>query len=170
MKYPKNEIITFFRNLDRSIYMDEHEDDANVDMPFSIGHGQTISQPSLVLNMTLHLELEDDSKVLEIGTGSGFQTALLATCAADVYTVYRIEPLHRVAKETLHSLAYANGPFHLGAGSRGWEAHSPQDRIMVTAAARGRPAARTRQHAPGPIMVIPFGVTFSQEFMLMAED
>ena len=170
MKYPKNEIITFFRNLDRSIYMDEHKDDANMDMPFSIGHGQTISQPSLVLNMTLHLELEDDSKVLEIGTGSGFQTALLSKFAEDVYTVERIEPLHQVAKERLDSQGYANVHFHLGDGSRGWEAHAPYDRIMVTAAAREIPAALTRQLAPGGRMVIPVGDTFSQELRLIEKD
>src|SRR5690625_1039038 len=123
MKYPKNEIITFFRNLDRSIYMDEHRDDATTDIPFASWQGQTISQRALVWNMTLQLELEDDSKVLEIGTGSGCQTALLAKFAEDVYTVERIEPLHQVAKERLDSQGYANVHFHLGDGSRDGNGH-----------------------------------------------
>ena len=150
--------------------MDEHKDDANMDMPFSIGHGQTISQPSLVLNMTLHLELEDDSKVLEIGTGSGFQTALLAKFSEDVYTVERIEPLHQQAKERLHTEGYTNVHFHLGDGSHGWEAHAPYDRIMVTAAAPEIPDTLTRQLAPGGRMVIPVGDTFSQELRLIEKD
>ena len=170
MMYSKDEITSFFRNLDRSIYMDEHKDDANMDMPFSIGHGQTISQPSLVLNMTLHLKLEDDSKVLEIGTGSGFQTALLAKFSEDVYTVERIEPLHRKAQERLHAEGYTNVHFHLGDGSRGWEAHAPYDRIMVTAAASEIPDALTRQLAPRGRMVIPAGDTFSQELRLIEKD
>lgn len=170
MKYSKEEITAFFRSLDRGKYMDDYKNSANMDRPFPIGHGQTISQPSLVLNMTLHLDLENDSKVLEIGTGSGFQTALLAKFSKSVYTVERIGALHNKAKERLDKEGYTNIHFHQGDGSRGWEDHAPYDRIMVTAAAEALPEALVSQLAPEGKMVIPIGGDFSQELRLLEKD
>ncbi|SFK65800.1 protein-L-isoaspartate(D-aspartate) O-methyltransferase [Salinicoccus halodurans] len=170
MKYSKEEITAFFRSLDRGRYMDDYKDAANMDRPFPIGHGQTISQPSLVLNMTLHLDLENDSKVLEIGTGSGFQTALLAKFSKNVYTVERIETLHNKARERLDKEGYTNIHFHLGDGSQGWEENAPYDRIMVTAAAEKLPETLISQLAPEGKMIIPVGGTFSQELRLLEKD
>ncbi len=170
MKHSKAEITSFFQKLDRGIFMDEHKEAANIDRPFPIGHGQTISQPSLVLDMTLHLAPADDSRVLEIGTGSGFQTALLARFSKSVYTVERIGSLHRKAKETLDDEGYTNIHFHMGDGSLGWEAHAPYDRIMVTAAAQEIPEALSGQLAPGGRMVIPVGDTFSQKLYLVEKE
>ncbi|AKG75386.1 protein-L-isoaspartate(D-aspartate) O-methyltransferase [Salinicoccus halodurans] len=150
--------------------MDDYKDAANMDRPFPIGHGQTISQPSLVLNMTLHLDLENDSKVLEIGTGSGFQTALLAKFSKNVYTVERIETLHNKARERLDKEGYTNIHFHLGDGSQGWEENAPYDRIMVTAAAEKLPETLISQLAPEGKMIIPVGGTFSQELRLLEKD
>lgn len=170
MKYDEKEITAFFHALDRSRFMDRHKEEAEMDVPFPIGHGQTISQPSLVLEMTLRLDLESDSKVLEVGTGSGFQTALLAKFAESVYTVERIRALHDSAKEKLDAEGFSNIHFHYGDGNLGWEAHAPYDRIMVTAAAREIPPALIRQLAPGGKMVIPVGDTFDQELRLVEKD
>lgn len=150
--------------------MDNDKEAAGFDSPFSIGHGQTISQPSLVLNMTLHLELAADSKVLEVGTGSGFQTALLAGFSEKVYTIERIAALHHRAKERLTGEGYSNIHFHLGDGSLGWKEHAPYDRIMVTAAAKKAPDALVEQLAPGGKMIIPVGDAFSQELQLIEKS
>jgi protein-L-isoaspartate(D-aspartate) O-methyltransferase len=150
--------------------MDSEKESAELDRAVSIGYGQTISQPTLVLEMTLHLSLESDSKVLEIGTGSGFQTALLAQFADTVYTVERIEALYHNAKERLSSLGFPNIHFLHGDGNNGWDAHAPYDRIMVTAAARKVPAALLEQLSPGGKMVIPVGDAFSQELQLIEKD
>ena len=103
--------------------------------PLPIGYEQTISQPSLVLTMTLAINLQPHSKVLEIGTGSGFQTSLLAAFSNSVYTIERIEELHERAKEKLGEAGFVNIHFKLDDGSTGWDEHAPYDCIMVTAAA-----------------------------------
>lgn len=170
MRFSKDEITSFFHELDRSKYMDEHKDSADMDRPFPIGYGQTISQPSLVLNMTLHLAPEEDSKILEIGTGSGFQTALLAKFSKKVYTVEKIEALYTTAKAQLDSEGYDNILFHLGDGSHGWKQYAPYDRIMVTAAAEKLPDSLISQLAPGGKMIIPVGGPFSQELQLIEKN
>ncbi|MCG1009849.1 protein-L-isoaspartate(D-aspartate) O-methyltransferase [Salinicoccus sp. ID82-1] len=170
MKYDAKEITAFFQTLDRSRFMDRHKEQAEMDMPFSIGHGQTISQPSLVLAMTIRLELGTDQRVLEIGTGSGFQTALLAKFSNEVYTVERIRALHESAKEKLAAEGFSNIHFHYGDGNLGWEEHAPYDRIMVTAAAKELPAALVRQLSPGGKMIIPIGDTFAQDLQLVEKD
>lgn len=95
----KERITQYYNELDRSYFMDKHKDEAHIDRPFPIGYEQTISQPSLVLEMTILLDIDKESKVLEIGTGSGYQTALLAKAAKKVYTVERIKELYQGAKE-----------------------------------------------------------------------
>ena len=153
----KERIIKLYKELDRSYFMDEHKEYAHEDTPFPIGHGQTISQPSLVLKMTILLDVGEDNKVLEIGTGSGYQTALLSKAARVVYTVERIEELYLKAKERLNRARYGNIEFKLGDGSIGWEENAPYDRIMVTASAEKLPEKLIDQLAPGGKMVIPIG-------------
>ena len=170
LKKKDRTIKAFFRNMDRSFFMDRFKEMAFADEAIPIGHEQTISQPSLVLEMTLALDLEPVSKVLEIGTGSGFQTALLAEFSGQVFTVERIEELHARAKERLSELGYDNISFKLDDGSSGWEENAPYDRIMVTAAASVMPQELVDQLALGGKMVIPVGSSFSQELRLVEKD
>ncbi|HHY59431.1 MAG TPA: protein-L-isoaspartate(D-aspartate) O-methyltransferase [Clostridia bacterium] len=157
-----------FSSLQRSFFVDgSMQKYADLDMPLPIGFGQTISQPSLVLQMTRLLAPEKNSRVLEIGTGSGFQTALLAKMAREVYTVERIPELMAKAKKRLEALDLTNIYFKVGDGSKGWEEHAPYDRIMVTAAARVVPAELIQQLAEGGRMVIPVGPRESQELKLV---
>lgn len=166
----KETIITYYNQLDRSYFMDLHTERAQEDTPFPIGYGQTISQPSLVLKMTLLLEIGTQSNVLEIGTGSGYQTALLAKAAGKVYTIERIEELHLGAKEKLTRAGYTNIEFSLGDGSLGWPEHAPYDRIMVTASATKIPHALVEQLAPLGKMVIPVGPDSVQDLLLITKD
>lgn len=164
------EIKDYFRKLDRSFFMDTHKGLAGLDEAIPIGHLQTISQPSLVLQMTLALELQPDSKTLEIGTGSGFQTALLAAFSESVWTVERIEELHERAKERLGEAGFNNIHFKLDDGSYGWKEHAPYDRIMVTASAAEIPQELVDQLNKGGKMVIPVGTSFRQELLLVEKD
>ncbi len=152
------ELEKFFRSLDRSFFLEgEMKKYADLDEPLPIGFGQTISQPSLVLKMTKLLAPEKDSKVLEIGTGSGFQTAILAKMSAKVFTVEKIDELMEKAKKRLEALGFSNIYFKVGDGSKGWREYAPYDRIMVTAAARVLPEELVEQLANGGRMVIPIG-------------
>lgn len=170
MKNKEQDIRAFFNKLDRSFFMDRFKEMASFDEAIPIGHEQTISQPSLVLEMTLALDPETDSRVLEIGTGSGFQTALLAEFASQVYTVERIEELYHRAKERLDESGFSNISFKLDDGSMGWEENAPYDRIMVTAAASAIPEELLNQLAFGGKMIIPVGSSFSQELKLIEKD
>lgn len=163
-------ITKFYHELDRSYFMDFHKEQAHVDTPFQIGYGQTISQPSLVLEMTILLDIGSQSNVLEIGTGSGYQTALLAKAAGRVYTIERIPGLHQSAIEKLDKAGYTNIEFTLGDGSLGWPEHAPYDRIMVTAAATKIPEALLEQLSPRGKMVIPVGPDGMQELLLVTKD
>lgn len=127
------------------------------DYPVAIGCGQTISQPYMVAYMTEKLDLEGAEKVLEIGTGSGYQTAVLAELCRSVYSVERISTLLRRAKTTLGKLGYANIHFRVGDGSLGWVEEAPFDRILVTAAVPAVPAALNEQLADGGLLVVPVG-------------
>lgn len=170
MKSQRKEIISYFKQMDRSFFMDSNKDLAVFDQALPIGFEQTISQPSLVLEMTLALDLLPGQKVLELGTGSGFQTALLAAFSESVYTIERIEELHARAKERLAQLNFKNIHFKLGDGSEGWKEFAPYDRIMVTAAAAKVPEELLEQLEFGGKMVIPVGSSFSQELRLIEKD
>lgn len=150
--------------------MDVNKDLALFDHALPIGFEQTISQPSLVLEMTLALDLQPGHKVLELGTGSGFQTVLLAAFAASVYSIERIEELHARAKERLAHLNIDTIYFKLGDGSEGWKEHQPFDRIMVTASASEVPKELLQQLSIGGKMVIPIGDSFSQELRLIEKE
>jgi len=164
------ELETFFRSLDRSLFLDDDmKKYADLDQPLPIGFGQTISQPSLVLEMSWLLSPEKDSKVLEIGTGSGFQTAILAKMSKEVYTVERIGELMEKAKKRLEALNFTNIHYKVGDGSLGWKEHAPYDRIMVTAAARVLPDELVNQLANGGRMVIPVGPPLLQELKLVTK-
>lgn len=154
----ERELYEFFNRLDRSFFLEgDAKSFADYDGPISIGYGQTISQASLVLYMTKMLAVRSNSNVLEIGTGSGYQTAFLAQFGSIVYTVERIAALSESAKKRLSLLEYNNIEYLVGDGSKGWREHAPFDRIMVTAAARHVPKALTDQLCPGGIMIIPSG-------------
>lgn len=160
-------ITKFYEELDRSYFIEDHKEYAHLDRPLPIGHGQTISQPSLVLQMTISLDVRDGHRVLEIGTGSGYQTALLSKAAGRVYTVERIIEHHESAKKRLAAAGFANIEYKLGDGSQGWVEHAPYDRIMVTAAARTLPEALVEQLAPEGRMIIPVGDESLQELLLV---
>jgi protein-L-isoaspartate(D-aspartate) O-methyltransferase len=127
------------------------------DHPISIGHKQTISQPYMVAFMTDALELRGGEKVLEIGTGSGYQTAVLAELSGEVYSVERIPQLADAAAQVLHSLGYENVSLRTADGCEGWPEHAPFDRILVAAAAPAVPGALRAQLADNGVMVIPVG-------------
>ncbi len=135
------------------------------DHPLCIGLGQTISQPYIVALMTQCLELAGDERVLEIGTGSGYQAAILAEIARRVYTVERLEELSQRAQERLRRLAYSNIEFRVGDGTLGWEEEAPFDGIVVTAAAPRVPESLKQQLADGGRMVIPVGGQDVQQLM-----
>ena len=161
----------FFSSLDRSFFVDEpYKVLSSLDRPLPIGHGQTISQPSLVAYMTEQLELNKTHAVLEIGTGSGYQTAFLAEFSGKVYTVERIEELRRKARERLDFLGYRNISYRVGDGTLGWAEHAPFDRIMVTAAPKEIPSLLLEQLAPGGIMIIPVGPQGWQELLKVTKD
>lgn len=166
----KERIIEFYENLDRSYFIEDHKEHAHLDRPLPIGHGQTISQPSLVLQMTIALDVQKENRVLEIGTGSGYQTALLSKAAKKVYTVERIKAHYESAKKRLDKANYSNIEYKLDDGSQGWSEHAPYDRIMVTAAAKSLPDALVEQLAAEGKMVIPVGSEAMQELLLVEKD
>ena len=141
------------------------------DTPLPIGHGQTISQPFMVAEMTRLLRLTPESRVLEIGTGSGYQAAILAEFTEHVYTVEIIEPLAREAAERLARLGYDRVSVKHKDGWNGWEEHAPYDAIIVTCAAGQIPPPLIGQLRPGGRMVIPVGPRFAvQSLMLVEKD
>jgi protein-L-isoaspartate(D-aspartate) O-methyltransferase len=139
------------------------------DGPLSIGRGQTISQPYIVALMTELASLSPASRVLEVGTGCGYQTAVLAACAREVWTVELEPDLAARAEATLAALGVRNVHQRLGDGSVGWPEAAPFDAILVTAAAAEIPAALLEQLAPGARLVIPLGTT-SQNLFVVTRD
>jgi protein-L-isoaspartate(D-aspartate) O-methyltransferase len=130
---------------------------AEEDRPLPIGWGQTISQPYMAAYMTELARLRGPERVLEIGTGSGYQTAVLARLAAEVFSVEIVEELSRLARERLAALAIVNVRLRRGDGSLGWPEHAPFDRVLVTAAAPGVPPALVEQLAVGGLLILPVG-------------
>lgn len=150
---------------------DEVRDLAYINRPLSIGHGQTISQPYIVAIMTDMLAIQPGFRVLEIGTGSGYQTAVLAELAAEVFTVEVVAPLAEVARARLEALGYTNIHFRTGDGHAGWPGHAPYDGIVVTAAADKVPDALIAQLKPGGRLVIPVGQEYAtQNLMRIDKD
>jgi len=142
---------------------------AYADEPLPIGHGQTISQPYIVGYMTEALDLRGGERVLEIGTGSGYQTAVLASIAGEVFTVETVGALAEKAQAVLKSLDFTNIRFKTGDGTFGWKEFAPFDAIIVTAAPAGIPSALKDQLAVGGRMIIPVGV-LDQELVLVRRE
>lgn len=142
-------------------------EDAYKDFPLSIGEGQTISQPYMAALMTQCLNLRGQEKILEIGTGSGYQTAILALLGWQVYSVERIPSLAEKAKKLLKKMGYDNVKIFVGNGTVGLEQYAPYDRILVTAGAKDIPPPLIQQLAEEGIMVIPVGNAYSQELMVV---
>jgi protein-L-isoaspartate(D-aspartate) O-methyltransferase len=132
--------------------------EAYADRPLPIGHGQTISQPYIVGYMTEALTLEPEHRVLEIGTGCGYQTAVLAEIVRAVYSIELIGELAARARGTLDALGYTNVQVRAGDGHDGWPEHAPFDRILVAAAPAEIPPALIQQLIEGGILAIPVGV------------
>ncbi len=167
----KTGLYKFYRGLDRSYFIDnEYKHLACYDNALPIGYDQTISQPSLVYMMTCELDTDESCKVLEIGTGSGYQTVLLAEFSDAVYTMEKIPALSAGAKRRIDGLGYGNVFFKVGDGSEGWEEYSPYDRIMVTAAASYVPEPLLHQLKSPGRMVIPVGESGYQELLLIVKD
>jgi len=164
-------ILDFYHRLDRSLFIsDEYKEYVKEDRALPIGFEQTISQPSLVLEMTIYLDLNPECKVLEIGTGSGYQTAFLAQFAKEVYTVERIKKLAEEAQIRLRKMGFQNIKYTVGDGSQGWSEHAPYERIIVTAGAGIIPTELIEQLALGGKMVIPVGEKAVQELVLICKD
>jgi len=165
------EVLEFAQHLDRSFFIDnENKAWANINEALPIGYGQTISQPSLVAQMSQLLCLDSDKSVLEIGTGSGYQTAILAHFSKHVYTVERIPELGNRARQRLDSLGYTNISYLIGDGSAGWREHAPYDKIIVTAAAGRIPEELIEQLGNRGIMIIPVGPPSLQELIMVTKD
>ncbi|HID32344.1 MAG TPA: protein-L-isoaspartate(D-aspartate) O-methyltransferase [bacterium (Candidatus Stahlbacteria)] len=127
------------------------------DYPLPIGSGQTISQPYMVAIMTELLQLSGKEKVLEIGTGSGYQTAILAELSSQVFTIERVAELSMAARKRIEDMGYKNVVFRVGDGTIGWPEYAPFDRILVTAGAPKIPNSLFDQLTDGGIMVVPIG-------------
>lgn len=157
-------VLAAFYKVERDKFVpSDMRKNAYQDYPLSIGEGQTISQPYMVALMTQSLKLEGEEKVLEIGAGSGYQTAILAELSREVYSVERIRILAERAKRLLGKLGYVNIKIFVGDGTLGWEEYSPYDRILVTAGARQIPQPLIEQLGEDGIMVIPVGNSYSQD-------
>jgi protein-L-isoaspartate(D-aspartate) O-methyltransferase len=145
--------------------------EAYINAPLPIGHGQTISQPYIVALMTDLLDPEPNDVVLEVGTGSGYQAAVLSRLVRRVYSLEVVEPLAADAAARLKALGYGNVEVRHGDGHHGWPEHAPYDKIMVTAATPEIPPALVMQLDKGGRMVVPVGRPFySQELMLLTKN
>lgn len=137
--------------------------------PLPIGYGQTISQPYIVAFMSSIIEPKKNHKVLEIGTGSGYQASILAQIVNTLYSIEIIEPLSKKAKETIKKLNYSNIYLKVGDGYYGWEEHAPYDSIIVTAASSHIPPPLVKQLKAGGKMIIPVGSPFTTQHLILIE-
>ena len=159
-------VLDAFRTVPRHRFLPPAAaDQAYEDHPVCIACGQTISQPYMVALMTDALELRGGERVLEIGTGSGYQTAILAELAAEVFSVERLAELSRQAQRVLGELGYGNIRFRTGDGTLGWPDHSPFDCILVTAGGPSIPPSLEEQLADGGRLVMPVGGRGGQDLV-----
>lgn len=164
-------VLDAMRKVPRHIFISGSlQDKAYDDSALPIGENQTISQPYMVAIMTEMLELKGNEKVLEIGTGSGYQTAILAELAKEVFTIDRIEKLAKNAEEKLLSLGYNNIHVKADDGTSGWEEKSPFDRILITAGAPHVPEPLTAQLADNGIIIIPVGDRLVQRLLIIKKS
>jgi len=161
-------VLAVFYKVEREKFVpSDLREDAYGDFPLSIGEGQTISQPYMVALMTQSLELKGCERVLEIGTGSGYQTAILTELSEEVYSVERIKSLAQKAESLLKKLGYSKVKIFVSDGTKGWEKFSPYDRILVTAGAKQVPQPLVNQLKDEGVMVIPVGGIYSQELKVI---
>jgi len=160
-------VIRAFLKIPRHLFVDEHlSKQAYEDNPLPIGCNQTISQPYMVAFMLEHLDLHSNHKVLEIGTGSGYQTALLAELSSDVYTIDRLPELTESAKKRLEKSGYHSIHYNSGDGSLGWKEFAPYDRIIVSAGSPQIPNKLVEQLSnDNGILLCPVGNEFSQDLI-----
>ena len=164
------EVINAMRSVPRHEFVPLiHRVSSYANRPLSIGYGQTISQPFIVAIMTDLLELKHTDRVLEVGTGSGYQAAVLAEIVKEVYTVEVIEELAKTAKKRLEKLGYINVKTRSGDGYYGWEENAPYDAIIVTAAAGHIPPPLLKQLKPGGKMIIPVKSMFYVQHLILVE-
>jgi protein-L-isoaspartate(D-aspartate) O-methyltransferase len=164
-------VIEAMRKVPRHLFLDEALwPQAYEDHPLPIGEKQTISQPYIVAFMTEALGLTGKEKVLEIGSGSGYQTAILAELAEQVYTIERIPAIAKRARKLFDQLQYRNIIITIVDGTSGWKEHSPYDGIIVTAASPSTPRPLLEQLATGGRLVIPIGDEFNQELMVYEKE
>ncbi|MCR4405739.1 MAG: protein-L-isoaspartate(D-aspartate) O-methyltransferase [Anaerolineae bacterium] len=156
-------VLAAMRQVPRHLFVPvEMRDSAYRDAPLPIGEGQTISQPYIVALMTEMLELTGEERVLEIGTGSGYQAAVLSLLAREVYTVERLPTLARRAEELLYQLGYHNVHVRVGDGTLGWSEYAPYEAIIVTAASPDIPPPLLDQLADGGRFIAPIGPRWTQ--------
>lgn len=163
-------VLAAMRRVPRHLFVPpEIMDEAYEDRPLPIGYDQTISQPYIVALMTELLNVKRGGKVLEVGTGSGYQAAVLAEIVDSVWTIEILEPLARSAGDRLKKLGYGNVTVRCGDGYAGWKEHAPFDAIIVTAAAERIPPPLIAQLKEGGRMVIPVGPAFSIQSLFLVE-
>jgi protein-L-isoaspartate(D-aspartate) O-methyltransferase len=164
-------VLAAMRRVSRHIFVSEAlRDQAYGDFPLPIGEQQTISQPYIVAEMTQALQLTPEDRVLEIGTGSGYQAAILAEIAYRVYTIERIRPLYLQVRRLFDELRLFNVVTRYGDGSKGWEEESPFDAIIITAGAPKIPAVLVNQLVVGGRLVAPVGNPHSQDLIKLVKD
>lgn len=164
-------VLAAMRAVPRHLFVSEAlRDQAYGDYPLPIGEQQTISQPYIVAEMTQALELTPDCRVLEIGTGSGYQAAILAQIAYRVYTIERIRSLYLQARRLFDELKLFNIVTRYGDGSKGWEEESPFDAILLTAGAPRVPEVLLKQLKPGGRLVAPVGNQHTQELVRILKE
>lgn len=164
----KQKILDTFYRIERDKFIPaDLREDAYGDFPLPIGENQTISQPYIVALMTEYLDLNKEDKVLEIGTGSGYQTAILAELAKEVYSIERFANLAKNAQGILTALGYADVKIKAADGTLGWEEYAPFDRIIITAATPQVPLPLIDQLREGGKLILPLGESFSQVLTLI---
>ncbi len=164
-------VLAAFRKVPRHLFVSEAlRDQAYGDYPLPIGEQQTISQPYIVAEMTQALELDKDDRVLEIGTGSGYQAAILAQIVYRVYTIERIRSLHIQARNLFDKLHYHNMVTRYADGTKGWPKESPFNAIIVTAGAPEIPEVLLNQLVAGGRLVVPVGNQHTQELIKIDRD
>jgi protein-L-isoaspartate(D-aspartate) O-methyltransferase len=164
-------VLAAMNKVPREEFVPEHLRAASyADQPLPIGYDQTISQPFIVAFMTEQLRPQPQDRVLEIGTGSGYQAAILAELVAGVYSIEIIEPLAKTAEATLQRLGYKNVHVKMGDGYKGWPEHAPFDIVIVTCAPNHVPQALVDQLKEGGRMIIPVGGPGDQELYLLEKE